>query len=471
MRKLLLFILFFGAIQAFGNNVILRGKITHPISDSVKVSYVITSIVYHPTEVSAPLQKDGTFTIAFDVPQGYTKLEIIHGAQQTEIFAAPGMDITMLVDANSFDSTLRYEGKGKEVANFMAKHTLERNVMLYFSILAQQLFIKEPSDFEAALKNMEQEEVDFLHKHDTSLPASFKDYFETYYRYKVYAIMELYPRFHEMRKQNSRNVKHIPKENYVVVDHIPLTFNDTYLDIESYQEYLFNLFAVKIAGENADDTTVNFNSFIETSLTRAYKNMPPKTAEFYASRTIYVSAKSTALDKLESEYREYESHFPHSRYLSELEKAISIRKTTVVGKPAIDFDINTPEGKKMKLSELKGQVVYIDFWSRSCMPCIAEMPDAKKVREHFKNKPVTFVYISLDTEDRVWKEAIKTFEVNGINTRVDKEWESDIVKKYGVKGIPSYFLIDKAGNFAVGENVARPSDTNKLIAQIENLLK
>jgi peroxiredoxin len=173
---------------------------------------------------------------------------------------------------------------------------------------------------------------------------------------------------------------------------------------------------------------------------------------------------------IEKRYEEYRTHFPKSKNLPTLEDAISRMKKIAPGKSAIDFDITTPEGEHMKLSDLKGKVVYIDFWSRSCAPCVAEMPKARKIREHFKDKPVAFVYVSLDDEV-TWKEAINKFKVEGINTHLEKGRESELVTQYEAAAIPCYYLIDKSGKYADVNTVARPSETDNLISQIEGLLR
>jgi len=475
MKKLLLVLLLVGncCIAFCKDNVKLYGNIKHPLSDTIKVSYAPTSIAYEPKDFFATLDKSGSFHISLSVPEGYTNLSITNGTETTEIFVMPGAYLSLFVDGHNFDSSVRYKGKGEEIANFMAKHVLERHIMLHFGYEGQMLSNKEPADYERALKELADKDINFLQQNGGNLPESFKEYFRIHYRYKVYATMEMYPRVHEMFRQKSNRVNKIPKENYVVIDHIPQEFNDNYIDIEAYQEYLYNFFALKMARDMAfanisDDAQ---QPSADTFLTLAYTKMPPKTAEFFAGHTIYVHTKYTPLDKLLAEYETYKAHFPNSANLGILEQSIALKKTLAIGKPAVDFNIETPEGTNMKLSDLKGNIVYLDFWSRGCVPCITEMPDAKKVREYFKDKPVKFVYISIDPDDNTWKKAIKDFEVDGINTRVNGQWQSELVKSYGVKSIPSYFLIDKEGNFAAIEDVARPSNYEKLKKQVETLLK
>jgi thiol-disulfide isomerase/thioredoxin len=471
MKKLTLCIMAVSAFHANGKeNVRLYGKIANPLADSVHVSYYFTSIIYQPIKLGAKLDKDGNFGLGFEVPEGYTKIEISNGQESTELFVQPGMDLNMTIDAKHFDSTVHYEGTGKELANFMARHVLERQSMLQFNMNGMMLCSKEPDEFEKAFDELEKSEIDFMNEYGKDLPASFKEYYKVYYRYSKFDIMEIYPHKHEMVKQKSNMVKDIPAADYSVIDDIPEAFNDDYLDNPGYAGYLGNLFYLKVMAANAGDPKKK-NSFPDdTCVILAYKLMPPKTAEYYVGQQIAHSIGHSSEEKLQKKFEDYKAHFPNSKNLALLQQAMSIKKTIGVGKPAPDFDITTTGGKKMKLSDLRGKVVYLDFWSSGCVPCIAEMPDAKKLHEYYKSKPIAFVNVSLDSKDDVWRYALKKFDVDGINTLEEKGTESETAKKYGVKGIPSYFLIDKDGKFAVIEDLARPSDGKKLKAQIEKLL-
>ena len=64
----------------------------------------------------------------------------------------------------------------------------------------------------------------------------------------------------------------------------------------------------------------------------------------------------------------------------------------------IVLDVMLPDinGKEVELTELKGKVIYLDFWATWCSPCLMQMKNSKSWKAKFKNKDVVFLYLSLD---------------------------------------------------------------------------
>ena len=108
------------------------------------------------------------------------------------------------------------------------------------------------------------------------------------------------------------------------------------------------------------------------------------------------------------------------------------------------------KGKKIKLSDLKGKFVLIDFWASWCGPCRVENPNVveayKKYRKgKFKNgKGFEVFSVSLDREVEAWKNAIKIDHLDWSTHGIDSEGKAS--ESYGVNSIPSAFLIDGDGN-------------------------
>ncbi|MFN3316252.1 MAG: redoxin domain-containing protein, partial [Raineya sp.] len=68
---------------------------------------------------------------------------------------------------------------------------------------------------------------------------------------------------------------------------------------------------------------------------------------------------------------------------------------------ATDFEATTIEGEKIKLSDLKGKIVVLNFWFKACKPCIMEIPELHLLAEKYKSENVVFIALALDSEEVV----------------------------------------------------------------------
>lgn len=118
----------------------------------------------------------------------------------------------------------------------------------------------------------------------------------------------------------------------------------------------------------------------------------------------------------------------------------------MVGTVVPDIEMKSPDGKTYKLSDLRGQVVLLDFWASWCGPCRRENPVVVAAYHKYKDKGFTIYSVSLDGDVNRWKNAITQdhlvwpYHVSDL-----KKWGNTAAKKYKVSGIPASFLIDKNG--------------------------
>ncbi len=131
---------------------------------------------------------------------------------------------------------------------------------------------------------------------------------------------------------------------------------------------------------------------------------------------------------------------------------------------AKDFQLNLLDGRTMRLSDLRGKVVVVDFWASWCNPCITEGPMLAEAYDEWRGRGVEFVGISIwDQQKDVAAFVLRnsTHYANGIDDR------GQVAIDYGVKGIPEKFFITADGQLA--RKVIGPMSRAQLDSMLDKL--
>ena len=127
------------------------------------------------------------------------------------------------------------------------------------------------------------------------------------------------------------------------------------------------------------------------------------------------------------------------------ERNAKVKTGLNIGDIAPDFSLNTPDGKTIQLSLLRGKVLLVDFWAAWCRPCRMENPNLVMAYQKFKDKGFDILGVSLDQNRDEWLKAIEKDKLTWTQVSDLKFWDSPIAALYQVNGIPMNFLLDKEG--------------------------
>ena len=137
--------------------------------------------------------------------------------------------------------------------------------------------------------------------------------------------------------------------------------------------------------------------------------------------------------------------------------------TTTIGSQAADFELETLEGETLRLSDLRGTPVVLNFWSTWCPPCVQEHPLLQAAARAHGEDIRFFGVLYGDEPGRA--RAYLERAGSAYPTLVDDDQR--IIVDYGVAGVPETFFIDSRG--VIVQKVSGGISGNQLMAALEGL--
>jgi peroxiredoxin len=113
-----------------------------------------------------------------------------------------------------------------------------------------------------------------------------------------------------------------------------------------------------------------------------------------------------------------------------------------IGEPAPDFVLEGTDGETVKLSDLQGQPVWINFWATWCPPCRGELPDIQKLFE--EKGDAGLVVLAINFEE-LGDQAQDVFDELGLTMPVLLDSDGSIFEQYRLRGLPDSFFVDSDG--------------------------
>jgi len=135
--------------------------------------------------------------------------------------------------------------------------------------------------------------------------------------------------------------------------------------------------------------------------------------------------------------------------------------------PPVDIHLTDVNGKLVRVSDLKGKIVFLNFWTTWCPPCRVEMPAMQKLHQRLKDKDFVMIAINLQEPSSRVKAFNKKHKLS-FTSLLDSSGEVGL--RFGVRSIPITYILDKKGGMIGKALGAREWDSEKSIALFEHLM-
>jgi len=170
---------------------------------------------------------------------------------------------------------------------------------------------------------------------------------------------------------------------------------------------------------------------------------------------------STDFEFLDSLITGLDQKYPNTKTIVTLKQQLNELRTLSVGQPAPEIALPNPEGKMVKLSDLRGKYVLIDFWAAWCKPCREENPNVVRLYQQYKDRGFEVFGVSLDRTKEAW---VKAIEEDGLEwTQVSdlQYFNSEAAATYQINAIPATYMLDPEGKI-IAKDLRGSSLENKL---------
>jgi thiol-disulfide isomerase/thioredoxin len=149
--------------------------------------------------------------------------------------------------------------------------------------------------------------------------------------------------------------------------------------------------------------------------------------------------------------------YPASRHVlaltenvnSELNQMYINRLASIASKTpsvSMDPDLTDTEGRRVKLSSLRGKYVLLSFWSSTSQACMEELPALKTLYRQYNARGLEIYQISLDPDESRWRNVVRFEELPWISVREDDPANPYFTKALNITQVPSNLLYDREGN-------------------------
>jgi len=396
---------------------------------------------------------NGSFT--YDIPElaKPSNYYLIAGKDYMPFKIAPGMKLEINFDANAFKTSLRFEGKGSDINNYLVTKSIKIGSMDY------DAFKLEPNQFRAkqdSILKVEQALLAGAKKDDLSDPFWKTEEADVLYSWaNNLAMFEPYHGYYAQKEGYKAPEDFFLYEKDLDINQ-PVSVNST--AFKSYVSSVVDKAAnKKIEMLRKADSTKIINSSKINLETAQEVIKDQKVLDNFLFDHISNQVQWKEIADVQESIDFFRSRCKDTALVNKLNATVAEWKLLGPGEPAIDFTGKDARGNPVKLSDFKGKLVYVDVWATWCGPCKYEIPFLDTLETDYHGKNIVFISYSIDEDHAAWLKFVPEHKLQGVQIIGEKAWESALCKKYKIMGVPTFMLFDTAGKI-VSVKMTRPSD-------------
>jgi len=433
--------------ETINTTITIAGKLDNHKGPVIKVSL--------EDELSIDsIQSDGSFLLKFDYSE--TETFVVQNADlRFSLYLSPGDSIFLTGDADEFGVTFLATGDKAEENTYLRKKIKSMNesglndFIELMALKKEDYFKKKDSILNVVKSNFTQL------KENEGIDPEFLELENSFFIYQDLFMDQLYPMYHGYLNKTHPDSVDFPMEKIQAeVDNVPLDRTEL-LAVGPYKNILDSRIQELTSTLMKEDSTLtSYEDASWLAIDSLFQN--PAMRDQFKYENIKMTMEYRGPVHTEEQYNKFLAENTTPKLAEKLEKIKAKWEPISPGKEVPDFSFVDIDGNAVKMSDLKGKLVYIDIWATWCGPCIAEHPHWDKMKEEYKNKPVAFLTVSIDDRKEPWEKMVKNKKMDGLQWFAENAWQSELTQFFMVNAIPRFLLLDTEGKI-LDPSADRPS--------------
>lgn len=472
MRQIYSFLLFFismSTLFAQGNTLVL-GELKNETSDFVRLQIDKKYLDLSSIEYTTIVNEEGKFGFSTYMHEGQLIKIFLHKTA-FQIFLDPLDSLQIHIENIAEKIQLNFSGNSSAVINnsilqnFYQKYPKDTLVFnyknykrgfFYYEIhenIDRKMQQLPPIDFLNFLENERSEKINFINTHQ-GYSKDFYNYMLAEINYYFYYHYLAYAHIYKGRWQINTNdflFSLTQKQNSL--------FQNEYIHNNNYRRFClaYAYYNSEIAEKKHE------NPYLQWYYT-AYELINEKSQPLILAQIIDLTLKKENPHIVKEIYEHFLTHNPYIEFDKLVAQGMQKIQSLPIGKVAGNFKLYDNKGNMLSLSDLKGKVVYLDFWASWCRPCLEKLQGLEEIKAKLIDKNIVFVHINLDKDNSIWQKTLAEKSFTGIHLFRDAAHE--VERLYDVYSVPKFFFINTEGVLSFTPSTTNLSDIEKALLNL-----